>query len=81
MERLYAHRGVVFLVRRVARAQWEWRLAPPKDVLGLWAENGTVYGEVRMAIADARRAVERQTRRPSRDTSSRETMRRRPVVA
>ena len=65
MERLYGHRGIVFLIRTAGKGHWEWRLVPPKDVLGLWPENGTVYGEIRTAIEAAKRAIERQTRRHS----------------
>jgi hypothetical protein len=65
MERLYSHRGIIFLIHRVGQGHWEWRLVPPKDVQGLWPENGTVYGEIRAAIEDAKRAIERQTRRHS----------------
>ena len=46
MERLYSHRGIIFLIHRVGQGHWEWRLVPPKDVQGLWPENGTVYGEI-----------------------------------
>jgi hypothetical protein len=43
-------------------------LVPPEDVLGLWPENGTVYGEIRAAIKGAQGAIERQTRRHSHGT-------------
>jgi hypothetical protein len=38
---------------------------PPKDVQGLWPENGTVYGEIQTAVKNAKRAIERQTWRHS----------------
>jgi hypothetical protein len=65
MERLYCHRGIIFLIHRVGKGHWEWRLVPPKDVQGLWPENGTVYGEIRTAIEAAKSAIARQTRRHS----------------
>lgn len=65
MDRLYCHRGIIFLIHRVGKGHWEWSLVPPKDVQGLWPENGTVYGEIRTAMENAKRAIERQTRRHS----------------
>jgi hypothetical protein len=68
MERLYGHRGIIFLICKVGKGHWEWRLVPPEGVLGLWPENGTVYGEIRAAIKAAQHAIERQTRHHSHGT-------------
>jgi hypothetical protein len=63
MERRYGHRGIAFSVRKAGNCQWQWKLIPPDSVAGLWSEHGMVIGEARQAIDEARRAIERQTRK------------------
>jgi|KBSSwiStaDraftv2_1062776.scaffolds.fasta_scaffold381829_2 hypothetical protein len=70
MERRYGYRGIVFSVRKAGNCQWQWRLIPPEGVAGLWSEHGTVIGEARLAVDEARRAIERQTRKYSGGFSS-----------
>jgi hypothetical protein len=63
MERQFGHCGIAFFIQEAGDGLWEWKLAPPNSVLGLWPETGMVSGEIGAAIVAARRAIEHQTRR------------------
>jgi hypothetical protein len=62
MERQFGHCGITFTVHEAGDGLWEWKLAPPNSVLGLWPETGMARGEINAAIGAARRAIEQQTR-------------------
>ena len=59
------YRGILYSVRDNGGGRWKWEINPPNCIKGLCAESGEIEGQLADAVIAAKKAIDRQTERPS----------------